>query len=84
MSVNATGIAIYAHESLTIDDIVSIIMTDETLKSRVCRSAIHDIYSLRKHLHRSGIRVRTRGIDKEAIHERLHRPIKCECGCTVH
>ena len=84
MSVNTNGIAIYAHESLTIDDIVSIIMTDENLKSKVCRSAVHDIYSLREHLHRPGILVRTRGMDKEAIYERLHRPIKCECGCTVH
>ena len=84
MSVNTNGIAIHAHESLTIDEIVSIIMAYEDLKPKVCRSAIHYIYSLREHLHRPGILVRTRGMDKEAIYERLHRPIKCECGCTVH
>ena len=83
MSVNSNGISIYAHASLTIDDIISIIMTDDNLKSKA-RHSIYDIESLRERLHRPGILVRTQGKSKEAIYERSHRPISCECGCTVH
>ena len=49
INVNSNGISIYAHESLTIDEIVSISMTDESLKPKVCRSSIDDIDSLREH-----------------------------------
>jgi hypothetical protein len=83
MSVNSNGIAIHAHESLTIDEIIDIIMQDDDLKSKVFRS-IHDMESLRRHLDIPGILVRTRGRDKERIKERAMTPITCECGCPLH
>ena len=84
MSVNSNGIAIYANESLTICERVSIIMDDADLQSKVCRSIYHwtgkvlddlDVESLEKHLDRPYILVRTKGTNKEAI--------RCECGCTI-
>ena len=78
MSVNTYGTVIYADESLTIDDIITIIMEDDDLKSEVFL-AIHERDLLRKHLEIPGILVRTKEKDTWAM-----TPITCECGCTLH
>ena len=83
MSVNTNGIAIYAHESLTIDEIISIIVDDDDLQSKVSRSFDNatrevlddlDVESLDTHLDRPYILVRTKGTNKDAMRERMRMP----------
>ena len=86
MSVNTNGSTIYAHESLSLLEIVSIIENDESLKSR-CYYYTWKVYehqSLIDYLQRERTLIRTRGRDQNKINERLHRPVVCECGCHVH
>ena len=92
MSVNSNGIVVCANESLTTCEIVSIIMDDADLQSKVCRSIYHwtkkvlddlDVKTLEEHLLSPYILVRNKGPNKEAICERLHMPMLCECGCTI-
>jgi hypothetical protein len=42
-----------------------------------------DVDTLEEHLLSPRILVRFKGPNKEAIRERLHMPMLCECGCTI-
>ena len=91
-SVNCNDVAAYAHDSLSIYEIISIIMDDGNLQSKVCRSMCNwtrkviddlDAETLEEHLLSPHMLVRFKGPNKEAIRERMRMPILCECGCTT-
>ena len=90
MSVNTNGHTVYAHESLSLHEIVDIIQHDEDLISKktkfgfVTRANIADTEFLLAHLQYSKILVRTRGRDASKEYTRVHTPVVCECGCKVH
>ena len=89
-SVNSDGVAIYAHESLSVCEIVSIITDDDDWQPKVCRSIYHwtrkvtdylHVETLEEHLLSPYTLVRNEGPNKEAMRERMRSPILCECGC---
>ena len=92
MSVNCNGVAIYAHESLSIYELISVIVDDDALQSKVCRSIYHwtrkviddlNVETLNERLLSPHTLVRNKGQNKEAMRERMRSPILCECGCTI-
>ena len=92
MSVHCNGIAVYAHESLSIYEVISTIMDDDAVQSKVCRSIYRwtrkvledlDVDTLEEHLLSPYILARNKGPKREAIRERMRMRILCECGCTI-
>ena len=86
MSVTTNGSTIYAHESLSLLEIVKIIENDESLKSRFYYYTwkFHEHQSLIDYLQTARTLIRTRGRDQNKIKDWLHKPVLCECGCQVH
>ena len=90
MSVNTNGTAIYAHESLSLDEIVYIIQHDEDLISKIAKfgfvtpANIADTEFLLAHLQEGKTLVRTRGRDASKAYDWAHTPVVCECGCKVN
>ncbi|MFM7985727.1 MAG: hypothetical protein ACKPKO_41080, partial [Candidatus Fonsibacter sp.] len=67
-----------------------IIQHDEDLISKktkfgyVTPANIADTEFLLAHLQEGKTLVRTRGRDASKAYVRVHTPVVCECGCTVH
>ena len=84
MSVTTNGHTIYAHESLSLNEIAHIIQHCEDLISKFVLlrpSDIADTEFLLAKLGERGTLVRTRGRDANKEYARLHTPMVCECGC---
>ena len=87
MSVNTNGHTIYADESLSLNEIVHIILhcDDKISKNVFLRPAdVADTDFLLAHLGHGKTLVRTRGRDANKKYARLHTPVVCECGCKIH
>ena len=87
MSVSTNGCTVYAHESLSLNEIAYIIQHSEDL---ICKlnflspTDIADTELLLAWLGRRGTLVRTRGRDTSKKYARLHTPVVCECGCKIN
>ena len=80
MSVNTNGHTVYAHESLSLHEIVDIIQHSEDLISEFVflRPAdIVDTEFLLAHLQGGKTLVRTRGRDASKTYARVHTPVIC-------
>jgi len=87
MSVNTNGCTVYAHESLSLNEIVDIIQRSEDLISKfnfLSPADVADTELLLAWLGRRGTLVRTRGKDASKIYARTHAPMVCECGCKIN
>ena len=87
MSVNTNGHTIYAHKSLSLNEIVHIIQHSEGLISKFVYLRPSDIADTEPLLAKFGERgtfVRTRGINANKEYARLHTTVVCECGCKIH
>ena len=87
MSVSTNGCTVYAHESLSLNEIAYIIQHSEDL---ICKlnflspTDIADTELLLAWLGRRGTVVITRGRDASNIYARTHAPMVCECGCQTN
>ena len=87
MSVNTNGHTVYAHESLSLHEIVNIIQHSEDLISKFVflkAANIADTEFLLAHLQGGKTLVRTRGRDASKTYARVHTPVVCECGCKFN
>ena len=87
MSVNTNGCTVYAHESLSLNEIAYIIQHSEDL---ICKlnflspTDIADTEFVLAWLGQRGTVVRTRGRDASKIYAWAHSPMVCECGCKIN
>ena len=87
MSVNTSGCTVYAHASLSLNDIVDIIQRSKDLISKfnfLSPADVADTELLLAWLGRRGTVVRTRGRDASKIYAWAHSPMVCECGCKIN
>ena len=87
MSVNTNGCTVYAHASLSMNEIVAIIQRSEDLISKfnfLSPADIADTEFFLAWLGDGNTLVRTRGRDAKKIYDRTHTPVHCECGCKIH
>ena len=87
MSVNTNGHTVYAHESLSLHEIVNIIQHSEDLISKFVflkPANIADTEFLLAHLQGGKTLVRTRGRDASKAYAWAHTPVVCECGCKLN
>ena len=86
MTVNTNGCAVYAHASLSMNEIVAIIQRSEDLISKfnvLSPADIADTGLFSAWFGDSKTLVRTRGRDASKVYAGAHIPVVCECGCTL-
>ena len=86
MSVNTNGCTVFAHASLSMNEIVAIVQRSEGLisKFKFLRPAdIADTELLLAWLGDGNTFVRTRGRDAKKFYDRAHTPAHCECVCKA-
>ena len=86
MSVNTNGCIVYAHASLSMNEIVAIIQRSEDLIFKFNFSSSADIADTEfflAWLRDGNTLVRMRGRDAEKLYDRAHTPVHCECGCKI-